>query len=48
MNKSVGGNLKLNSQVNGKITTYTPSDFRFVLKIILKKGKDQPLDVFVI
>jgi hypothetical protein len=43
MNKSILGNLKLNSQVNGKITTYTPSDFRFVLKIILKRLKTNPL-----
>jgi hypothetical protein len=44
MNKSYESNLKLNIKVNWKITTYTPSDFRLVLKII--KDKDQSISIY--
>jgi hypothetical protein len=43
MNKSYESNLKLNIKLNWEITTYTPSNFRLVLKIILNRLKTSPL-----
>jgi hypothetical protein len=42
MNKSYEGKLKLNSQLNWKITTYTPGDFRCVMKNLLKRVNTNP------
>jgi hypothetical protein len=44
MNKSYGSKLKLNSKVNEKISTYTPSGFMIGCKSF-KKDKDQPIAV---
>jgi hypothetical protein len=43
MNKSYEGKLKLHSQLNWKITTYTPSDFMCVDVNPFKKLMTNPL-----